>query len=177
MSDRNIEDIIGALYDLVQDARSMPLAADKCILERDRVLDMLDEIIAQLPSELKQSRTIVESRNELISQARREAEMILRQAQDQAKQLVAKEAIYVEAKRRAEELVGQTQNRIDALKKAGNDYMDDSLRKTEEVIAEALANVRDTRMKFRAVTESQEQRKNMPTAPAPAPAQEVDIEL
>lgn len=72
MSDRNTEDIIGALYDLVQDARSMPLAADKCILERDRVLDMLDEIIAQLPHELKQSRTIVESRNELISQARRE---------------------------------------------------------------------------------------------------------
>ena len=177
MSDRNIEDIIGALYDLVQDARSMPLAADKCILERDRVLDMLDEIIAQLPSELKQSRTIVESRNELISQARREAEMILRQAQDQAKQLVAKEAIYVEAKRRAEELVGQTQNRIDALKKAGNDYMDDSLRKTEEVIAEALANVRDTRMKFRAVTESQEQRKNVSAVSAPAPAQEVDIEL
>ena len=177
MSDRNIEDIIGALYDLVQDARSMPLAADKCILERDRVLDMLDEIIAQLPSELKQSRTIVESRNELISQARREAELILRQAQDQAKQLVAKEAIYVEAKRRAEELVGQTQSRIDALKKAGNEYMDDSLRKTEEVIAEALANVRDTRMKFRTVTESQEQRKNMTPAPVPAPAQEVDIEL
>ena len=66
MSDRNTEDIIGALYDMVQDARSMPLAADKCILERDKVLDMLDEIIAQLPGELKQSRTIVESRNELI---------------------------------------------------------------------------------------------------------------
>ena len=172
MSDRNIEDIIGALYDLVQDARSMPLAADKCILERDRILDMLDEIIAQLPSELKQSRTIVESRNELISQARREAEMIMRQAQEQAKLMITKEAIYVEAKRRAEELVGQTQDRIDALKKAGNDYMDDSLRKTEEVIAEALANVRDTRMKFRAVTESQEQRKAVP-----APAQDVDIEL
>lgn len=175
MSDRNIEDIIGALYDLVQDARSMPLAADKCILERDRVLDMLDEIIAQLPSELKQSRTIVESRNELISQARREAEQIMRQAQEQAKQMVTKEAIYAESKRRAEELVAQTQERVNALKKAGNDYMDDSLRKTEEVIAEALANVRDTRMKFRAVTDSQEQRKNLATAPVPA--QEVDIEL
>jgi hypothetical protein len=175
MSDRNIEDIIGALYDLVQDARSMPLAADKCIVERDRVLDMLDEIIAQLPSELKQSRTIVESRNELISQARREAEMIMRQAQEQAKQMISKEAIYAESKRRAEELVTQTQERVNALKKAGNDYMDDSLRKTEEVIAEALANVRDTRMKFRAVTDSQEQRKNLATAPVPA--QEVDIDL
>lgn len=166
MSDRNIEDIIGALYDMVQDARAIPLAADKCMLERDRVLDMLDEIIAQLPSELKQSRTIVESRNELISQARREAEGIIRQAQEQAKQMVTKEAIYIEAKKRSEELVQQTQNRINELKKVSNDYMDDALRRTEEVIAQSLNNVRDTRVKFRALTEAQKQRA------AQAPSQE-----
>ena len=167
MSDRNTEDIIGALYDMVQDARSMPLAADKCILERDRVLDMLDEIIAQLPGELKQSRTIVESRNELISQARREAENILSEAREKAKQMVTKEAIYVEAKKRSEELVGQTQNRINQLRKAANEYMDESLRQTEEVVSKALNEVRDTRMKFRTVTEAQEQRK----------AANVDIEV
>ena len=159
MSDRNSEDIIGALYDMVQEARSMPLAADKCILERDKVLDMLDEIIAQLPAELKQSRTIVESRNELISQARREAESIVRQAQEQSKQMVTKEAIYVEAKKRSEELVGQTQAKIEQLRKAGNAYMDDSLRQTEEVVSKALAEIRETRMKFRTVTEAQQQRK------------------
>lgn len=169
MSDRNTEDIIGALYDLVQDARSMPLAADKCIVERDKVLDMLDEIIAQLPQELKQSRAIVESRNELISQARREAEGILRQAQEQAKQMVTKEAIYVEAKRRSEELVAQTQNRISQLRKVGNEYMDESLRQTEEAISKALAEVRDTRMKFRTVTEAREQQ---PKKPA-----NVDVEM
>lgn len=157
MSNSNIEEIIGSLYDMVQDARAMPLAADKCILERDRVLDMLDEIIAQLPGELKQSRTIVESRNELINQARREAEGIVRQAQDQAKQMVTREAIYIEAKKRSEELVGQTQERINQLRKAGNDYMDDALRRTEETIAQALGEVKDTRMRFRTVTEAQEQ--------------------
>ena len=162
MSDRNSEDIIGALYDMVQDARSMPLAADKCILERDKVLDMLDEIIAQLPGELKQSRTIVESRNELINQARREAEGIIRQAQEQAKQMVTKEAIYAEAKKRSEELVGQTQNKLNQLRKAGNEYMDDALRQTEETITQALNEVRDTRMKFRTVTEAQEQRRAAP---------------
>ena len=138
MSDRNSEDIIGALYDMVQDARSMPLAADKCILERDKVLDMLDEII---------------------SQARREAENIVRQAQEQSKQMVTKEAIYVEAKKRSEELVGQTQAKIEQLRKAGNAYMDDSLRQTEEVVSKALAEIRETRMKFRTVTEAQQQRK------------------
>ena len=161
MSDRNTEDIIGALYDMVQDARSMPLSADKCILERDKVLDMLDEIIAQLPSELKQARTIVESRNELVAQARREADTIIKEAQSKVDQLVTKEAIYVEAKKRSEELVSQTQNRINQLRKAANEYMDESLRQTEEVISNALNEVRDTRMKFRAVTEAQEQRKNV----------------
>ncbi len=174
MSNRNTEDIIGALYDMVQDARAMPLAADKCILERDRVLDMLDEIIAQLPSELKQSRAIVESRNELISQARREAENVIKQAQEEAKKLTTKEAIYIEARRRSEELVGQTQNRIEQLKQAANAYMDESLRQTEEAMARALEEVRDTRVKFRAVTEpkqpevKQEEQRALPN---------VDIEL
>lgn len=163
MSNNSTEDIIGTLYDMVQDARSMPLAADKCILERDKVLDLLDEIISQLPAEIKQSRTIVESRNELISQARREAEGILRKANEQASELVEKEEIYKEAKKRSEELVAQTQERINQLRKAGNKYMEESLRHTEEAISKALHEVQDTRMKFVAVTESQEQqRKAMP---------------
>lgn len=168
MSDRNTEDIIGALYDMVQDARSMPLSADKCILERDKVLDMLDEIIAQLPSELKQSRTIVDSRNELIGQARREAEGIVRQAQQKAKELIAQEAIYQEAKRQCQEMYNKTQAKIAELRKASNDYMDDALRRTEEAIAQSLGEVRDTRAKFRALTEAQENRNNESGADAEA---------
>ncbi|MBQ8237027.1 MAG: hypothetical protein IJZ39_02610 [Oscillospiraceae bacterium] len=155
MSTRNTEDIIGALYDLVQDARSVPLNADKCMVERDKVLDMLDEIITNLPAELKQSRTIVDSRNELISQARREAETIIRQAQEQAEELINKEAIYVEARRRCEEMVKQNQARVNELKAAANAYMDGNLRQTEEVIAKCLAEVRETRTKFQTLTGGQ----------------------
>jgi len=158
MNEQNIEDIISALYDMVQDARGLPLGADKCILERDKVLDMLDEIIAQLPTELKQARTIVESRNELIGQARREAEGLIRQAQDQAAKMVEEEAIYLEAKRQCQEMVIQTQNRLAELRKASNDYMDDALRRTEEAISLSLEDVRDTRAKFKALAEAQEKK-------------------
>jgi len=158
MNEQTIEDIISALYDMVQDARALPLGADKCILERDKVLDMLDEIIAQLPVELKQARTIVESRNELIGQARREAEGLIRQAQEQAEQLVEQETIYQEAKRQCQELVTQTQTRMAELRKASNDYMDDALRRTEEAIVMSLEDVRDTRTKFKALVEAQEKR-------------------
>ena len=158
MNDQNIEDIISALYDMVQDARALPLGADKCILERDKVLDMLDEIIAQLPVELKQARTIVESRNELIGQARREAEGLICQAQEKAAQLVEEETIYQEAKRQCREMVEQTQVRMAELRKASNDYMDDALRRTEEAISMSLEDVRDTRAKFRTLIENQEKR-------------------
>ncbi len=158
MNDKHIEDIINSLYDMVQDARSLPLGADKCILERDKVLDMLDEVIAQLPAELKQSRTIVESRNELIGQARREAETIIRDAKEQAARMVSQEAIYEEAKRQCAEMAEQTKKRLADLRKVSNEYMDDALRRTEEAIAQSLGDVRDTRVKFRALADAQEKR-------------------
>ena len=158
MNEQNMENIISALYDMVQDARAVPLAADKCIVERDKVLDMLDEIIAQLPVELKQARTIVESRNELIGQARREAELLVRQATEKAEKMITEEAIYQETKRTCQEMVEQTQSRMAQLRKVSNDYMDDALRRTEEAIALSLEDVRDTRAKFMALVDAQEKR-------------------
>ena len=152
MNEKHIEDLITSLYDMVQDARPVPLAADKCILERDKALDLLDEIIAQLPAELKQSRTIVESRNELIGQARRESENIVRRAREEAEQLVSQQVIYQEAKRQVVEMVEQTKADIERLKQASNAYMDDALRRTQEAIAQSLQEVQDTRAKFQAMT-------------------------
>ncbi len=160
MNEKHIEDIITALYDMVQDARSMPLAADKCILERDKVLDMLDEIIAQMPAELKQSRTIVESRAEIIGQAKREAENVIRKAEEEAERLVSQQAIYEEAKRRCAEEVAQAKAQIANLRKISNEYMDDALRRTEEAIAKSLGEVQDTRAKFNALAAAQMQRDN-----------------
>lgn len=160
MNEQTLEDIISALYDMVQDARGLPLSADKCILERDKVLDMLDEIIAQLPVELKQARTIVESRNELLGQARREAETLIRQAQEKADQMVEQEAIYQEAKRQCQDMVQRTQAKMADLRKVSNDYMDDALRRTEEAISISLEDVRETRTKFRALVENQERKTN-----------------
>lgn len=152
MNEKHIEEIISALYDMIQDARSVPLSSEKCIVERDKVLDILDEIIAQLPAELKQSRAIVESRNELIGQARREAETIVRKAQEEAERLVSQQAIYQEAKRQCVEMVEQTKAQVAGLRKASNQYMDDALARTEEAIAQSLAEVKETRAKFQALT-------------------------
>ena len=100
----------------------------------------------------------MESRNELIAQARREAEIIIRQAQEKANKMIQQEAIYQESKRKCQEMVVQTQVRMAELRKASNDYMDDALRRTEEAIAQSLGEVRETRVKFKALAEAQEKR-------------------
>ncbi len=155
MNEHGIEELIGILYEMVQDAKNVPFSGDKCSVEREKVLDLLDEISNQLPGEIKQAKTIVESRSDLISNAKREAESILKGAQMQARQLVSQEAIYLEAKNQANEMIRTAQEKIKELKQVTNDYVDDALRTTEEAVAQSLAEIRDSRAKFRALVNPQ----------------------
>ena len=150
-----IEEIITTLYEMVQDAWSLPLGAEKCVVERDKVLDLLDEISNQLPGELKQAKTIVESRNEVITNAKREAENILKQAEQRAKQLISREEVYRQAEQEAAEMIKAAQQKIKELRQVTNDYVDDSMKRTEDAIAQALGEIRDSRSKFRALVNPQ----------------------
>lgn len=151
----SIEEIITTLYEMVQDAWSLPLGAEKCVLERDKVLDLLDEISNQLPGELKQAKTIVESRNEVITNAKREAESIQKQAEQRARQLISQEEIYRQAEQEAEQMIKAAQQKIKDLKAATNEYVDDALRRTEESIAIALNEIKASRSSFMALTNPQ----------------------
>lgn len=162
MNEHGIEEIISNLYELVQDARSVPLSSEKCILERDRVLDLLDEISNQLPSELKQAQTIVESRNEVINNAKREAENILKQAQAQARQLVSDDEIYKQAQEEANTMVQTAQERIRELRDVTNNYVDDALKQTEQAICETLNEIKESRAKFNALVGNQNKAKSNP---------------
>lgn len=155
MNEHDIEELIGTLYGLIQDAKNVPFSGDKCAVERERALDLLDEISNRLPGELKQAKTIVDSRNDLVTSAKREAEALLKNAQAEARKLVSEEAVFQEARKQANEMVRKAQDKLAELKRATNEYVDDSLRSTEEAVAEALAKVRDARAQFRSITAPQ----------------------
>jgi prefoldin subunit 5 len=59
-------------------------------------------------------------------------------------------------------MMEQNQARLAELRKVSNEYMDDALRRTEEAIAQSLEEVRDTRMKFRSLSEAQEKKTQAP---------------
>ena len=173
MNEHGIEEVINTLYEMIQDARSVPLSSEKCIVERDRVLDLLDEISNQLPGELKQAKTIVESRGEVINNAKREAENILKQAQAQARQMVSDDEIYKHAQEEANSMIQAAQERIRELKNVTNDYVDDALKQTEQAISEALNEVQESRAKFNALVGAQNKAKK-PAPENPAIIEDVD---
>ena len=147
-----VESLITAIYDMIQDAKALPLGADKCIIERDRALDILDEITARMPTELEDARKIVRSREQLVSQARSEAAAILQDAQRRAAEMVEADTVYQQVLAKSREEAEKTTRQLAELKASANAYMDHALGDTEAVVAEALEQIRQTRSRFQAVT-------------------------
>ena len=88
MAGTPIDELINNLYEMVEDAWAMPLGNDRCVLEREKVLDILDEVRANLPSDLKMAREIVEKRNDIIAAGKKEYDNLKKQADEYAKQKV-----------------------------------------------------------------------------------------
>ena len=82
-----VEELLDMLFEMVDEAKNMPLSSDKCVLERDRALDLIDDIRAQFPMELAEAKKLLAAKNEYIASAKREAEVIRKQAEAEAKKI------------------------------------------------------------------------------------------
>jgi cell division septum initiation protein DivIVA len=85
---RQVYDSLDELVALVETARAMPLSAS-CVLPREQVLDLLDEIRAGLPRAFSDARELVAVREELLGQARDRRDRAVAQAQAQAAGILA----------------------------------------------------------------------------------------
>lgn len=144
-----VEELLTMLYNMVQDAFSLPFGADRCILDRDKVLSLIDEINNILPSDLKQARNIVENRNDIIGTARREAEGIKRQAEERARQMVSEEEILIMARQKAADITQAAESKAREVRRSANEYVDNTLKRTEEALGTALSEIRSSRSEFR----------------------------
>ena len=147
-----VEELMDLLYQLIDEAKGVPLNSEKCIIERDKALDLLDEIRSQFPMELSEAKKLLASRTEYIASAKREAELIRKQADDRAKQILAVEELAALAKQRSNEIIRQAEERSRELRRAANEYCEDALRRTEEAVAEAYDEIKKSRARFRAAS-------------------------
>ncbi len=75
--------LIDKLDDLVHGASTFPMT-DKVMIDRDEIYDLLDQMRATIPEEIKQARWIVKERQEMLQEAKEESERILREAREEA---------------------------------------------------------------------------------------------
>jgi len=150
--ENGVQELIEMLYNMVKEAWGLPLGAEKCVIERDKVLELLDEIKAQMPTELAEAKRLVAARNEFIANAKREAESIRKVAEDKARQLVDEQEVVKVAKAKSNSMLTAAETKSIELRRVANEYADDALRRTEEAIAEALDEVRQSRSRFRSAS-------------------------
>lgn len=150
--ENEVLELIEMLYTMVSEAWGVPLGNEKCIVERDKVLNILDEIKAQLPVEVAEAKRLVTARDEFISSAKREAESIRKAAEERAKEMVDEQEIVRTAKTRSGEILNSAESRTRELYRVANEYVDDALRRTEEAINSALSEIRQSRADFRSVS-------------------------
>ena len=145
----SVEELLDLLYTEIEEAKNAPLNNDKCIIERDRVLDMIDDVKAELPVEIKRAKDLVANRNDYIASAKREADELRDKAEDYAKRLVNEDAIVREAEKKADAILAEAEEQCRMLKSAASDYCEDTLRRMEEAVADAYDEVKHSRAKFR----------------------------
>jgi len=149
--ENGVLELVEMMYQMITEAYGVPLGKDRCVIERDRFLDILDELKAQLPAEIEESKKLIAARQEYIAGAKREAESIRRVAEEHARQKVDDQEVVREARMRANELLSKAENKAAELKKMANMYADDTLQRTENAIGTALEEVRSSRARFRSV--------------------------
>lgn len=147
--ENEVLELIDMLYTMVSEAWGVPLGNEKCIVERDKVLNLLDEIKAQLPTEIAEAKRLTTARDEFIGSAKREAESIRKSAEERARELVDEQEIVRAARVRSGELINKAESRTRELYRVANEYVDDALRRTEEAVGSALDEIRQSRAKFR----------------------------
>lgn len=146
----SVDDLIDELYEMVDKAWSLPLSRGRAVLDGDEVKQVLDEIRANMPQEIRQAKAIVADRTQILDDARREAETVLRVAQERARTLVSQDEIVRQAQQKANELTSQTQAKTREMRKASNDYIDDLMKRTDDGLSQILAELRRTRQNIRA---------------------------
>ena len=155
--ENSVQELLDMLYTMITEAWGLPLGAEKCVIERDKVLDLLDEIKAQFPTELAEAKRLVAARSEFIANAKREAESIRKVAEEHARQMIDEQEIIRSARAKSNEMIATAEAKSSELRRVANEYADDALKRTEEAIEEALNEVRHSRANFRSVSASMNQ--------------------
>ena len=140
-----VDDLILQLQDLINDAKQVPFSGGKVMVNSEDVYDIIDQIQDSMPAEVRQAKNIVADRKQILAEANREAENIIRSAEERKKVMLNQNEIVREVQAKAKELESDAKQKSSEIRKAANVYVDSIMKRTEESLSAQLGEVKKTR--------------------------------
>lgn len=146
------EHVLRELVELVEHARSMPMSTS-IRLERDDILELLDEAIVRLPDELRAARYLLKEREEFLARTRREAEEIVSEAKSRVAQMVQRSEVVKAADHHARQVVDEAEEDARRMRHEAEDYCDQKLASFQVVLERVGRAVSQGRQRLAATVE------------------------
>ncbi len=143
----DIMEIIDMMEETIEKASAVPLTG-KVMLDKDELLDYIQEIRLVYPDELKEAKWVKEERQRILSEAESRAETIQKNAEETQMQLIDEHEITKIAYQQANELVSNAQQKATEIKSDTDAYVDDILNDAEHRLDLLLRKVREDRSYF-----------------------------
>ena len=137
---QTVEELIDRLEGSVVSARSLPFS-DNCIVDREEMLVLITMIRDGLPTELKQARWLLEQNRQLIAEARKEAETIMREAESRMTAMIDEHEITVQARQQAEVTLENANQAARQIRNGAMEYAKKRLNDVEEQLTQMLVTV------------------------------------
>ena len=161
----DVLELIDKLDDLIHNARAVPLT-DQVRIDREAIYDLLDQMRSTIPEEVKQARWIVKERQEMLAEAKREAERLVADARDKAAQEASEQEVVKRAEREAADILEEARQREREVRLGAEDYADEVLGTLEVNLGKFLEAVRRGRERLQGRADEVDGR------PAPEPPSE-----
>jgi F0F1-type ATP synthase membrane subunit b/b' len=105
----SIDEILEEMDELLDKASSVPFVSHKKVIDGERMRELINDVRLNMPHELKEAKKIEFDCQRILNEAKLNAETIIRKAEERAAQIVSREAIVTEAKKKAVDMLTKAQ--------------------------------------------------------------------
>ncbi|MEV8430128.1 cell division initiation protein [Streptomyces chartreusis] len=131
-----LDEIVAA----VSGARSMPMSAS-CVVNRAELLSLLEEVRAALPGSLAQAQELIGDREQMVEQARQEADRIIGQAHAERGSLISDTEVARRSQAEGDRILSEARKEAEDVRAEADDYVDSKLANFEVVLTKTLGSV------------------------------------
>ncbi|MGW0207139.1 cell division initiation protein [Streptomyces sp. NPDC003233] len=136
----DVQKKLDEIVSTVSGARSMPMSAS-CVVNRADLLAMLEEVRQALPGSLAQAQELIGDRDQMVEQARQEAELIISNAHAERGSLISDTEIARRSQAEADRILAEARKEAEEIRAEADDYVDSKLANFEVVLTKTLGSV------------------------------------